>query len=232
MQYLTLGRIDDAHELMTDFGYDPGLFLLEMLFLSSPGRAVDEALLNEFEERRSSVSTMVKLLFRTEDRRKEDFTFEVREPEFRETRTAQTKPPGYLAAASVAVDEGNLEQAIAALHEAKRLNYIAGVPFVLTRSLILLEVAQLYDLMGEGEQAIKTLEELSDLRTMSYPAAGIVWMFGRAHLADLYRKVGRGNESDLVEEELQMLLGHADPDHPLKVRLSSRIQSAPESSPG
>jgi hypothetical protein len=59
------------------------------------------------------------------------------------------------------------------------------------------------------------------MRSQSYPATGVVWLFGQAHLSDLYRQAGKTKEAESIENELRDLLKFAGDDHPLKVKLSS-----------
>ena len=98
------------------------------------------------------------------------------------------------------------------------LNY--AVPYAARQALVLLEIARLEEASGRTSKAVRVLEELSSMRAQSYPATAIVWLFGRAYLADLYRQAGRAEEADSIEAELKKLLAYADPDHPLKVKLS------------
>ena len=106
------------------------------------------------------------------------------------------------------------------LSQARELSFVTGVPYILDQALIMLESARLYEATGERSRAIKVLEELSSMRTQSYPATGVVWLFGQAHLADLYRLEGRAKEADSIEDELRELLKFADDDHPLRVKLT------------
>ena len=49
--------------------------------------------------------------------------------------------------------------------------------------------------------------------------AGYFWMTVEWQEAQLYRKLGRPSEAKRIEAELLKRLAHADPDHPLLVRL-------------
>jgi tetratricopeptide (TPR) repeat protein len=221
LQYLTLGRVKDARKLLRDFGAAPGLYLPEMTVLSSA--APDDELMRKFQQAPpGSAKALLRLLLL---------------PPSSDGRTIGLPPPGPdepregpIFLAGVAIGEDRPEEAIEELRRAKELIFEGrvvapgylnfAVPYVLRQSLVLLELARLHEANGQPALAIEALEELSSSRDQSYPLACIVWLFGRAYLADLYRRTGRAEEAETVENELRALLEYADDDHPLRAKLS------------
>jgi hypothetical protein len=80
-------------------------------------------------------------------------------------------------------------------------------------------LAQLLVERGDISGAIQTLEfpkryhQAIDLATAAY------WLRNRLQLSTLYRRAGRLQDANKVEEELRVLLAVADPDHPIRKAL-------------
>jgi hypothetical protein len=207
---------------MTDFGADPRLHVLEMTVLSSAKS--DEELRTRLEQ----LSDPAKVVYAFK------LLFDLAGPDDKNAESTWANPDvpqgltirsgfdlrQHLYSARIALEEGRFSDAIQELSQARELTFVTGTPYVLSQSLIMLKLAQLYETTGERSQAIKVLEELSSMRTQSYPATGVVWLFGQAHLADLYRQAGKAKEADSIEDELRELLKFADDDHPLRVKLA------------
>lgn len=221
LQYLTLGRVKDALELIKDFGAAPGLYSTEMLALSSA--SFDDELMDLLGQSPPSVvRSLLGLLLRP------SLVGSTGDPV---KLVAPDQPQeGPIFEAETAIADGRMEVAVEHLQRARQmifegrviapgyLNY--AVPYAARQALVLLEIARLEEASGRTSKAVRVLEELSSMRAQSYPATAIVWLFGRAYLADLYRQAGRAEEANSIEAELKKLLAYADPDHPLKVKLS------------
>jgi tetratricopeptide (TPR) repeat protein len=81
---------------------------------------------------------------------------------------------------------------------------------------------------GHAALAIESLERVTAQPAATFHnGAGGLWTAARAHLAMLYRAVGREKEAETVERELLGLLSIADPDYPLLVELQQRSRQQP-----
>jgi hypothetical protein len=84
-------------------------------------------------------------------------------------------------------------------------------------------LARTYDRQGSIVDAIKTLEHFSAgpdrLWTPNGNGSFAFWLRVRAQLAQLYRKAGRIQDAQDLENYLRNLLQDADDDHPIKVQL-------------
>jgi serine/threonine protein kinase/tetratricopeptide (TPR) repeat protein len=78
---------------------------------------------------------------------------------------------------------------------------------------------------GDLTEGIRVLEAASRTRVQSLLGywASSEWVRVRDRLAELYRASGRTNDADAVEKELLTILQVADPDHPIKRKLATRV---------
>lgn len=88
-------------------------------------------------------------------------------------------------------------------------------------------LARAWELQGDSRRALQTLEAASRRKAWTYSSdngllTGYFWMTVEWRQAQLYRKLGRPSDAKRIEAELLKRLAHADPDHPLLVRLRSR----------
>lgn len=78
---------------------------------------------------------------------------------------------------------------------------------------------------GSLQQAAEALEPISNERVNgrnTYPYGAANWLRTRAHLAQLYRKIGRTGDARKIEDQLRRLLAVADPEHPILQQLRKR----------
>jgi tetratricopeptide (TPR) repeat protein len=91
-------------------------------------------------------------------------------------------------------------------------------------------LALAYERQGNTSTAVHLLEEASANRprvNFEITMAGApLWMRDEMDLARLYRRIGRVQDAQKIEDELRKLLTYADPDFPLLVELK-RLQNAP-----
>jgi DNA-binding winged helix-turn-helix (wHTH) protein/tetratricopeptide (TPR) repeat protein len=80
--------------------------------------------------------------------------------------------------------------------------------------------------LGDLGTAIRELEAAGDTRAQAVTHDGwqvVSWLQCRVLLAELYRDAGRDADAQRVAQEVQVLLGVADADHPLLARVSKLI---------
>ncbi len=91
-------------------------------------------------------------------------------------------------------------------------------------------LARAYEKQGNLLAAVQVLEGASANRAavnFSVPMAGVpFWMQDEMDLARLYRRLGRVQDAERIENELRKLLVYADPDFPLLVELK-KLKDAP-----
>ena len=82
-------------------------------------------------------------------------------------------------------------------------------------------LAQAWEQQGKPLKAIEVLEVASREKSPAifWEAAPFFWMKTQLRLAQLYRKVGRGEEARGIEAEMRKLLALADPDFPILRKL-------------
>lgn len=84
-------------------------------------------------------------------------------------------------------------------------------------------LADAFERHGDLQKSVQTLENASREKTIVYEGEGSIgyhWLRVRWRLAQLYRKVGRSDEAQKIEDDLKKMLAYADPDHPLLVQLN------------
>jgi len=99
-----------------------------------------------------------------------------------------------------------------------------------------LELAEVWDKVGNVSQAIRVLEEtVAQPPTFMGPPdpAGHWWLKAHVELVGAYRRVGRLAEADPLEAEVRRLMAVADPDHPFfrALAASSQVALAPGRQP-
>lgn len=91
-------------------------------------------------------------------------------------------------------------------------------------------LARAYERQGNFSVALEVLKNASADRARVYGpfkmSGATLWMQDQADLARLYRRVGRVNDAENIEDELRKLLTYADPDYPMLVELQ-RLQNNP-----
>jgi serine/threonine-protein kinase len=101
----------------------------------------------------------------------------------------------------------------------RRLPPLGSLPGQYTISILVRALEK----AGHVDEAIDVLEEAGATRgVVAVAGSPATWMTGRAHLARLYRKTGRGREAEAVEAHLLKLLAHADSNFPLLRELRAR----------
>ena len=77
---------------------------------------------------------------------------------------------------------------------------------------------------GDTWEAVRSLEKLSNEKRKIQVAFQnpLLWIRNQFLLAKLYRKVGRIQRAEVIEDDLRNLLAYADPDHAIAQRLRSR----------
>jgi tetratricopeptide (TPR) repeat protein len=133
------------------------------------------------------------------------------------------EPVGKTVRGEMALARGRTGEAIQLLEE--------GVPALLRTPRATIEfflgseaLARAWELQGDSRRALQTLEAVSRRKAWTYSTdngllTGYFWMTVEWQQAQLYRKLGRLSDAQRIEAELLKHLAHADPDHPLLVRL-------------
>jgi tetratricopeptide (TPR) repeat protein len=83
-------------------------------------------------------------------------------------------------------------------------------------------LATIYEQQGDLLAALGVLEQACREDELGGEAGNIprvFWLRDKAHLARLYRRLGRSEDAQKVESELSRLLAYADADHPILVQL-------------
>ena len=93
-------------------------------------------------------------------------------------------------------------------------------------------LARAYEREGNFSAALQVLQTASGDRVRAngpFKMSGAtLWMRDQVDLARVYRRVGRVNDAEKIEDELRKLLAYADTDYPMLVELK-RLQSNPSS---
>lgn len=129
------------------------------------------------------------------------------------------EPWQQLAEGKLALLEGNSGEAIRLLTEALRhLQYWpTAYYFMGVQSL-----ARAWEDQGDRRRAARALEQAAARKGVAiFCEGGFFWMETELQRAELYRKLGRREEADQIEEEVRKLLALADPDHAIARRLRS-----------
>ena len=101
----------------------------------------------------------------------------------------------------------------------RRFPTLGSLPGQYTVSIL----ARAWEASGHFEKAVAVLAEDGERRgEVAVQGSPATWMAGRAHLARLYRKIGRGREAEAIEAHLLKLLAVADADFPLLQELRAR----------
>jgi tetratricopeptide (TPR) repeat protein len=74
---------------------------------------------------------------------------------------------------------------------------------------------------GDLEGALRVLDAASEQRVRGYVSSGAFWLRNEWQRARVSRLLGEDDEAEKIEERLQTLLSHADPDHPILVEMKS-----------
>jgi hypothetical protein len=91
-------------------------------------------------------------------------------------------------------------------------------------------IADGWSRLGQTQAAIAVLETALKGRWPLVVPVGFgvaYWVQDRALLADLYRESGRERDAAAVDRELMKLLGEADADHPILMRLKAQAPTRP-----
>jgi DNA-binding winged helix-turn-helix (wHTH) protein/tetratricopeptide (TPR) repeat protein len=80
-------------------------------------------------------------------------------------------------------------------------------------------LANAWEEMGNLPKAVEALESVAREKPRGEMSMGFAWMRDEAYLARLYRKVGRVQDAERIEAELDRLLAVADTDYPILVQL-------------
>ena len=126
----------------------------------------------------------------------------------------------------VALARGKRAEAIALLEEGDRLLQQTGSAgyFMAAESL-----ADALQQRGKMDRAVDVLQVAAqqNVRTFNMPRpAGYFWLRTQAQLAQLYRKNGRAQDAEKIEDDLRRLLAYADPDHALLAQLKEKQSSS------
>ena len=134
--------------------------------------------------------------------------------ERRTHRVMTTSSSFTIISAHLALKRGETGQAITQL-ENPRSRHISLL-FLVSESLATIFLEQ-----GDLEKAAAELEKasLAKTRAISAPHHFSVWLRIRARLARLYRRMGKSDEAQEVEDELRQFLVYADPDHSILTQL-------------
>ena len=119
----------------------------------------------------------------------------------------------------VALSQGNIEEAIHLLTQATDDFRSGGNQELLISSDGL---ALALERHGQPQEALRVLEDASQERFLEFAwnsPFGVFWLRIQAHLAKLYRELGRTQEASNIEHQLRRVLAYADPDHPILLQL-------------
>jgi tetratricopeptide (TPR) repeat protein len=119
----------------------------------------------------------------------------------------------------LALSQGQLGEAIQRLQQATEGFRRGGNHSFLISSDGL---ALAFERRGEPSQAIRVLETASQERLLELAwdaPYGVFWLRIQAHMAQLYRQVGRRDDARKIEDQLRRILAYADADHPIRVQL-------------
>jgi serine/threonine protein kinase/predicted Zn-dependent protease len=126
-----------------------------------------------------------------------------------------------IARGEIALKKGRYSAATAFLSKGLQVCRYAGDEDCLLGSESL---AAALEHQGKVSEAIRFLEEASRNRAGFYGYEfctwGMFWIRFQDRLAGLYRKAGRHEEARTTEDELLRYLAFADPDHPVRLRIS------------
>ena len=119
---------------------------------------------------------------------------------------------------AIALEQGNLAEGTDLLEKAvQSFQYGNGSVYFLASDIL----ADAWEQQGEFEQAARVLEEASSKKTLLVNGgAAPLWFRIQWRLAEVYRKLGREEDTRRIEEELLKLLTYADPDHPILRQLN------------
>lgn len=95
-------------------------------------------------------------------------------------------------------------------------------------------LAEAYENQGELQKALRVLEKAAQEKAGTYQwtgPRGFYWIRIQWQLAQLYRKLGREHEAEVIETELLKLLAYADPDHPILLQLKQQQEVAANQRP-
>ena len=129
------------------------------------------------------------------------------EPERMNTRSIAVR-------GAIALEQGNLAEGTDLLEKAVQWYQKYGYGNVYF--LVLDILADAWEQQGEFEQAARALEEASSKKTLLVKGGTApLWVRIQWRLAEVYRRLGREEDTRRIEEELLKLLTYADPDHPI-----------------
>jgi serine/threonine protein kinase/tetratricopeptide (TPR) repeat protein len=205
--YLTLGRLDqaeqllDAHPDMPDRDVRRSMVLAERGDPAALGRFL-RARFSDIAARGSRVGSLwldAKLLAQARQ------------------SAAHNPLPLYLG--QVALAERRYDDAIGLLRQVLRSDAAFGSP---GGGRAARKLADALESVGRGDEAIAELERVLRLRAIVGPSSGYEWLKTRDALAQLYLRLGRTTDAELLDAELEQLLAVADDDHPIRRRLAAR----------
>ncbi len=114
---------------------------------------------------------------------------------------------------TIVLEQGNLAEGTDLLEKVLQwFQYGNGNVYFLVSDIL----ADAWEQQGEWEQAARVLEEASIKKTLLVQGSPApLWFRIQWRLAEVYRKLGRDEDTRRIEDELRRLLALADPDHPI-----------------
>ncbi len=215
--YLTLGRLDQAREVLQwmrvspQYGNYRNLWLALTAYVADRPDVVEEEL-GEYARNPSFEESVGLILFARTGH------LDQAERLLAGMRAGLKACDGHLKAAQgeLALAKGDLATAVPLLQDACGLLVETGTPeyFLAAESL-----ANALQDLGRPSSAISVLVQASLQKRRAYILSGFLWLRIRFQLAQMYRLTGQPEKALPIETELRKLLKYADPDHPLVMAL-------------
>ena len=138
--------------------------------------------------------------------------------------TSERVPSVEIVRGTLALGDGELERALAALRRGSRALDEPGTPIY----FVALDLeAMAHSAAGDPDRAATALAMTTDLKSRAvFEGAGLYWTKCQYRLAELYRELGREDEARQIESELRSYLSLAERDYPLLVALGGERASA------
>ena len=204
--YLTLGRLDQAEQLLSPPGREDRVVRLGMVLSAREDRSALATFLLKHAGDMTDVGWRVG-------------SFWIEAGLLGKAREAIAINPVSTYVGQLALAEGRYDEAIAHLRERLGVEVGFGSPGIYR---VRRKLAEALSAAGRADEAVAILEDMSRAMAIAGPPNGYEWLRARERLASLYRQTGRVSDAEAVEAELLQLLAVADDDHPIKRRLEHR----------